>query len=100
MHVVAGWATCVGNHQRYGYTSDGRLSAYWRTGDAATSTFAWSPLGNIATMTAPSGSIRYYYDSGNRLIRDVGPLGTTYYSWDATRGLRTRTDGPSQEEPI
>jgi RHS repeat-associated protein len=83
--------------QRYGYTPDGRLSAYWRTGDAATSTFAWSPLGNIATMTAPSGTIRYYYDSGNRLIRDVGPLGTTYYSWDATRGLRTRTDGPSQD---
>lgn len=47
-----------------------------------TSSVAYDPTGNVASVTAPTGVVtRYEYDAGRRLLREVSPLADGTYSW-------------------
>ncbi|HXN52696.1 MAG TPA: RHS repeat-associated core domain-containing protein [Candidatus Acidoferrum sp.] len=56
-------------------------------------TFTYTTSGLRATMTDPSGTSTYQYDSANRLVQVVKPNGTLSYSYDPAGNLISLNSG-------
>jgi RHS repeat-associated protein len=85
-----------GNCGQWTYTCGGSYIDTWTV--AATTTYAYSPLDQLTSVTDTSGNVTSMtYDSlGRKTAMDDPDMGVWSYSYDATGNLVTQTDAKSQ----
>jgi RHS repeat-associated protein len=83
----------------YEYDAMNRVTNRWYTydltGGLVTNQFTYTPTGQRASMTDPSGTYTYVYDLRDRLCTNITPQGTLYYQYDANGNLTNMTSSTS-----
>ncbi len=77
------------------YDLAGRLTAFVDRG-GATNLYAYDAAGRLSAKTMPEGTIRFYYDKANQLIKVADLIGTWLYAYD-TRGRVTSVVNPDNK---